>query len=111
MEQPLDEVEDFLERQGHIVKALAEANHAENVLTKARAAHTFGPSSLLMKALDAKLLRNTANKLVAEYEEAQSLVGTRPKFVTDDEVISEFRDLDTDDDILNACTIERPTII
>jgi hypothetical protein len=73
MEQALDEVEDFLERQGEIVRALAEAKHAEAVLENEQLRWPR-TSSLLMRRLDAKLLRNTADKLIAQYEHERPTV-------------------------------------
>jgi hypothetical protein len=70
--ESLNEVDDFLERQGDIVRVLAAAKHAEEV-HKAAMRDGRPLSSLLMKAIDAKLLRAEANGLVADYEARNEL--------------------------------------
>jgi hypothetical protein len=86
--ESLNEVDDFLERQGEIVKALAEAKHAEEVHAAARAKRRLASSALLMKALDAKLARVRADKLVADYEASQGR--PRKRVMTEHEVMAEF---------------------
>jgi hypothetical protein len=74
--ESLNEVDDFLERQGDIVRVLAAAKHAEEV-HKAAMRDGRPLSSLLMKSLDAKLLRNQANEMVEDYEAKHEQTNTR----------------------------------
>jgi hypothetical protein len=73
----MNEVDDFLARQGHVIEALTSAAIADDKYTQAKAMRMdvrtpdAASSSLICKALDAGLTKSKAKTVVEEYERSR----------------------------------------